>query len=141
MELLVQREPSINGTTFGKLYVNGHYQCETLEDQIREVPYRPVSEWKVDGATAIPAGLYHVAITFSNRFQRDMPLVEGVEGFSGIRIHPGNTSADTAGCLLVGTARAGSTITNSRAAFTSLFIMIDAAIESGESVSIEYRNP
>ena len=72
-----------------------------LEDQVREVVGEPVSEWKVPGKTAIPAGRYKVLITFSNRFQKLMPQLMDVPGFTGVRIHAGNTAADTEGCLLL----------------------------------------
>jgi hypothetical protein len=74
--------------TIGTLYVNGKAECFTLEDVRREVKGRPVEEWKVPGETAIPAGVYNIVITPSNRFKRDLPLLENVPGFQGIRIHP-----------------------------------------------------
>ena len=74
------------------------YTCYTLED-----PVRPKDAPKVWGDTAIPAGKYPVAVRFSNRFQKELPGVEGVEGFSGVLLHGGNTKADTHGCILLGT--------------------------------------
>lgn len=68
--------------------------CYTLEDVVRSGP-------KVPGETAIPAGTYPLLITYSNRFKRLLPLVDNVPGFAGIRMHGGNTSANTEGCLLV----------------------------------------
>ena len=79
--------------TLGKMYIDGVDMCYTLEDVVREE--------KVYGETAIPAGRYRVDVTYSNRFQCDMPLVLDVPNFEGIRIHPGNTDKDTHGCILV----------------------------------------
>ena len=80
--------------TIGKLYVDGQYFCDTLEDAVRDV--------KIAGKTAIPAGTYKVITSFSNRFCKIMPEILGVPNFTGVRIHSGNTAADTAGCVLVG---------------------------------------
>jgi hypothetical protein len=73
------------------------YKCHTLEDPIRD---KGVKVW---GDTAIPAGSYTVKIRFSNRFQKELPGVEGVPGYQGLLIHGGNDKLDTHGCILVGT--------------------------------------
>lgn len=119
--------------TIGELLVDGVHECWTLEDVVR-----PAGE-KVYGETAIPYGKYHVVVTDSVRFQRPLPLVCGVPDFTGIRIHPGNTAADTHGCLLVGVHRQSNAITESRIAFDALFPKIRDAIARGEEVTIEYR--
>ena len=77
---------------------------------------------KVNGQTAIPTGTYNLIINHSNRFNRDLPLLENVPNFTGVRIHAGNTSAHTEGCILVGTTWSGKDfIGNSRVAFNKLF--------------------
>ena len=121
MELLLQRNPSANGCTIGTLSVDGVFECYTLEDVVR-----PNGE-KVYGQTAIPAGRYHVSITMSNRFKTLLPLIENVPNFEGVRIHPGNTAADTDGCILVGQSKTDSSIGASRAAFGVLFQKMQAA--------------
>lgn len=115
--------------TIGKLFVDGQYLCYTLEDKMRQEPDKPVSEWKVYANTAIPTGIYGVIITMSARFKKLLPLLLNVDGFSGIRIHAGNTSADTEGCILVGTGWDGKSdfITNSRVAFNMLMERINNA--------------
>ena len=118
--------------TIGKLFVDGVFECYTLEDVVR-----PEGE-KVFGETAIPYGEYDVTITYSPHFQRDLPLLLSVPNFEGVRIHPGNTAADTEGCLLVGESRDSTSIHNSRAAFDALFPKIRDAINAGEKVTIEY---
>ena len=111
--------------------VDGATECFTLEDVVRS------SGEKVAGKTAIPSGTYSVTITPSNRFKRDLPLVENVPGFEGIRIHPGNTAEDTEGCILVGRTRGTTWVGESRAAFASLFEKIKEAIDDGDKVTLE----
>jgi hypothetical protein len=73
----------------------------------------------------------------SQRFGKEMPHILNVEGFDGIRIHSGNTSADTEGCILLGQARNGpDEVINSRAAFNAFFPKLQAAISNGERVNI-----
>ena len=121
--------------TIGELMVDGEHECWTLEDVVR-----PEGAPKVYGETAIPYGTYPVIVAYSNRFQRDLPLLVGVPDFTGIRIHPGNTAADTHGCLLVGRSHTGGSVTESRLAFDALFPKIRDAIKRGEKVTITYSN-
>jgi hypothetical protein len=123
------------------LSVDGESFCATLEDPIREIPGLPVSKWKVAGDTAIPAGTYHVDVTYSPRFKCDLPLLLSVPGFEGVRIHAGNTNADTEGCILVGSWNGGEFIRNSRIALASLMDLLEIAEISKREVTIEIRNP
>lgn len=101
--------------TIGKMYIDNIYECYTLEDVVRKGA-------KVNGQTAIPTGTYNLIINHSNRFNRDLPLLENVPNFTGVRIHSGNTSANTEGCILVGTTWSGKDfIGNSKVAFNKLF--------------------
>ncbi len=134
MKLEVVRSQCGAVCTIGELLVNGEHECFTLEDVVR-----PPGAPKVFGETAIPYGIYSVVITYSPHFQRDMPLLVGVPKFEGVRIHPGNTVADTEGCLLVGVGRGNSTVTGSRIAFEALYPKIKGALDMGEVVTIEYR--
>lgn len=119
MTLTLVREPSANGRTFGVLFVDGRFQCHTLEDVVRAE--------KIAGETAVPAGRYRVAVSWSPRFQRRLPLLENVPGFSGVRIHAGNSSRDTEGCILPGLARDGDRVVQSRTAFMQLLELLEAA--------------
>ena len=87
------------------------------------------------GRTAIPEGRYRVRTTYSPRFRRDLPLVENVPGFEGVRIHPGNTAADTEGCILPGSSRdPQGRVLDSRSAFRKLGKLIRDAEQLGEEV-------
>jgi hypothetical protein len=136
MNLILKRRPSLVDCTIGELFEDDTKLCYTLEDVVREVPGKPVPEWKIAGETAIPEGRYKITVTHSQHFNRDLPLLNGVPGFLGVRIHPGNTDEDTEGCILVGTAVAGDSINESRKAFESLFHDIRDAIDVGEEVWI-----
>lgn len=131
MLLTLRREPSANGCTTGRLSVDGRHECYTCEDVTR-----PGQE-KVPGKTAIPEGRYRVVVTHSQRFGCLLPLLLDVPGFTGIRIHTGNTAADTEGCILPGLGMLPDRVTESRKAFEPLFSKIQAALASGEDVWIE----
>ena len=92
--------------TIGKLYINGVYFCDTLEDKVRDYnkdgDLNDLGETKVYGETAIPYGTYEVEVTYSPKFKRELPLIKNVPHFEGIRIHRGNYPKDTLGCILVG---------------------------------------
>lgn len=135
MKLVLQRAPSSAHSTIGELSVDGRFECFTLEDVIRATGV------KVPGQTCIPAGRYDIQLTMSQRFSRVLPLLVGVPMFEGIRIHPGNTAADTEGCILVGWGKGADQITQSRDAFASLFSKLRGAEARGESITIEVRNP
>lgn len=124
-------------STLGSLFVDDKFLCFTLEDVVREVPELPVEEWKIKDQTAIPKGTYPVKLTFSNRFQKDMPQIVGVPGFTGIRIHPGNTDQDTSGCILVGEEFQEESVLKSRAAYDALMAILMPAFQSGEEVKLE----
>ena len=136
MEISVHRHPSENGCTVSDVYIGTRWQCVFIEDQVREVMGVPVTQWKIPGTTAIPRGRYRITITMSNRFKRLMPLLHNVPGFSGVRIHPGNTAADTEGCLLPGTSVGAddSMVVGSRVAYAALYAKIEAALANGEEV-------
>lgn len=131
MNLVLTREPSLDGATIGQLTIGGQIGrlCWTLEDQVR-----PLEEPKVAGETAIPIGRYRVAINWSQRFKRRMPILYEVPGFEGIRIHWGNTQADTEGCILVGQDREKQAIYKSKAAFDALYDRLETTLLAAEEV-------
>jgi hypothetical protein len=139
MELILERVQQDPDVTIGALTVDGEFSCWVCEDPVREVRGQPVASWKIYANTAIPFGTYSVDITPSARFKRDLPLLINVPGFSGIRIHPGNTPADTEGCLLPGDIRLPKSVGQSRKAFDALFAKLRAAKAKGEPITIEVR--
>lgn len=133
MELELTRTIRTNRSTIGELTINGVFECFILEDRDRGLRQgMTTSELmaiKIKTKTAIPAGRYEIVISFSDRFQKMLPLLLEVPAFAGIRIHPGNTDADTEGCLLPGKTRSQDMVGSSRAAFTTLFDKIKAAVQ------------
>jgi hypothetical protein len=132
MEIKIKRIELGADFTIGELSIDGKFLCWTMEDKVREpsgsAAYQPeldlsswVKSWKVPSATAIPRGRYELDITWSNRFGLLLPILKDVPGFSGIRIHPGNSSRDTEGCILLGLEKGKGVIFKSRLA-QGLFI-------------------
>ena len=107
MRIKVQRFFFGDKYTIGRLYIDEVYQCDTLEDPVRDGP-------KIPGETAIPAGRYRVSLGFSPHFKRYLPLLHDVPGFTGILIHAGNTPKDTRGCIIPGENKVKGQVVNSR---------------------------
>jgi len=124
MELKLARKTFTEESTIGELTVDGKFECFTLEDKVRAV--------KVHGKTAIPEGIYEVIINFSPRFKKQLPRLLNVPNFDGILIHPGNTAANTDGCILVGTSKSKDFVGSSRAAFNKLFPKLQAGMKKGK---------
>ena len=130
MELTLKRIHFNEDSTVGQLYINGKLYCYTLEDTDRgltqSMTLSQIEKLKIHSKTAIPYGKYSVGITFSNRFQKPMPQIFDVNGYAGIRIHPGNTSEDTEGCILVGEKLINDNfIANSRIVYKKLFTLLE----------------
>ena len=87
------------------------YFCDTLEPTWRDYAH---GAYKMKGCSAIPEGRYPVVVTWSPKFKEWLPLLLNVPKFSGIRIHAGNTPADTEGCILVGENRLKGQVLDSR---------------------------
>lgn len=134
MKLRLERLQLDPDVTIGALSIDGDFECWTLEDEVRHGP-------KVPGHTAIPYGTYPIALTWSPRFGRDLPLVEYVPGFAGVRIHPGNVPADTDGCILVGCDRLAKSLGRSRKAFGDLWAKLVVAQRKHEPITLEIVKP
>jgi hypothetical protein len=140
LKLELKRTAKKDTYTIGKLYLNGEYFCDTLEDKDRDLnkdgDLNDAGEGKVYGETAIPYGTYTVVLTMSARFKKVLPLIENVKHFSGIRIHPGNSAADSHGCVLVGKNSEVGKVTNSKATFEKLMVRLVDASEMKETITI-----
>lgn len=109
----------------GKLYIDGVYFSDVIEDVDRglddKMSVDEILNRKIKGETAIPTGIYNVQITYSTKYKKNMPLLLNVKGYSGIRIHSGNTAKDTEGCLIVGKNTKVGMVTDSRNTYNALF--------------------
>ncbi len=130
MELLLLRETFTADSTIGSLSIDGTFECYVLEDVVR------APGEKVKSKTAIPFGRYKVVLSLSNRFQKVLPELLDVPMFVGIRIHSGNGSGDTEGCLLVGQTRAANFVGASVKAMGVLMPKLTAASKRKEDIWI-----
>ena len=124
MELKLKRLYKKSDYTIGKLYVDGEYFCDTVEDTDRglsqDMKNSTIDAKKIYGKTAIPTGRYSVVLSYSNKFKKTLPLLKDVLGFSGVRIHSGNTAEDSLGCIIVGENKIKGGVINSRATMERL---------------------
>ena len=114
--------------TIGKLFIDGEYFCDTLEDAVRDI--KTIDD-KIPGKTAIPVGCYKVRMDIQSPkySKRDsykwcngyLPRIMNVPFFDGILIHCGNTKEDTDGCILVGENNEKGKVNNSRVIFRKLY--------------------
>lgn len=134
MKLTLKRIALRPTYTIGRLYIDGEYFCDTCEDRVRDTNKNGVfdEERKIYGETAIPYGTYKVILSMSNRFKRVLPLLLDVPEFSGIRIHSGNTSVDSLGCILVGENKQVGKVLNSRKTENKLMQILNATDEDIE---------
>lgn len=118
MEVLLSRDFKKPEYTIGRWYVDGKQMCNTMEDTDRglrqDMSVGEIERKKVYGKTAIPTGRYKVTMTYSPKYKRQMPQVMNVPGYTGIRIHSGNTAEDSLGCILLGDNTKKGWISNSR---------------------------
>ena len=147
MNIRVMRYSSSSESTLGLLFIDGKFQCYTLEDEPREI--------KIKGKTRIPAGTYLLQLRrfgghherymakYGSSWHRGMLQVMDVPNFTDILIHKGNKDDDTAGCLLVGdTANNNQTVDgfigHSTLAYEAFYPIVRDAILNNEVVTITY---
>jgi hypothetical protein len=140
MELQLKRETFTEQSTIGTLSIEGKFECFVLEDRDRglsdTMSLEKIAGTKVYGKTAIPYGRYEIDWTMSARFKVMMPILLNVKGYSGIRIHKGNTEVDSLGCLLCGTRKKSNMVTESTLATRNLYAKIEAAKKQGQRIYI-----
>ena len=152
MKIKVERRWPKPTYTIGRLYVDGIYYFNTLEDKDRGLKQTDSLDYikarKVAGETAVPKGTYGVAMNVTspkyaavswywNFCQGKMPRLLAVPGFDGILIHPGTDALSTRGCILVGLNKKVGKLTDSRACFQQLYRLMKAAADRGEEITIE----
>ena len=135
MELNIKRIARRETYTIGRLYIDGKYFCDTLEDKDRglrqDMPTAVIRATKRKGITAIPTGRYRVTLAVqSPKFSKRaiyqfcngyLPRLINVPGYDGVLIHIGNTARDTEGCLLVGRNTQVGKVLDSRKTFIELY--------------------
>lgn len=150
MKLLLRRTFKGPNYTIGKLFINGIYECDTLEDTDRgltsQMTLEEIKAKKVYGVTAIPTGTYNINMTtvspkFKDRtwakpYKGMLPRLENVKGYEGVLIHVGNKAEDTLGCILVGENKVKGQVINSTAAFYELMTVLLKAKSIGESIEL-----
>ena len=151
MKLEIERRWKKETYTIGRLYVDGVFFCNTLEDKCRGLKQTDslyfIRERKVYGETAIPTGTYGVAMNVTSPkyaaiawywqlCQGKMPRLLNVPGFEGILVHPGNDPTQTLGCLLVGKNTKVGQLTESKATFKALYKEMKKAYDAGEEITI-----
>lgn len=140
MKIVLKRIAKRDSYTIGRLYIDGVKFCDTLEDKDRgltqSMSIEDIKSKKVYGKTAIPTGTYTVSFNYSNKFRKQLPLLNGVKGYAGVRIHSGNTANDTLGCILLGENKEVGKVLNSRITCNKFYTLVKNAIAKGDNVTI-----
>ena len=152
MKIKVERRWPKATYTIGRLYIDGLYYCNTLEDKDRGLkqtdPETYIKSRKVAGETAIPKGTYGLSMNttspkyagvawYWNFCRGKMPRLLNVPGFDGILIHTGTDALSTRGCILVGRNTKVGKITDSKACFKEVYKLMKEAADKGEEITIE----
>lgn len=138
MEILVKRIAKKSKYTIGKMYIDGQYICDTLEDADRglnqNMSLEEIKNKKVYGETAVPTGTYKVDMntvspkfksrTWAKPYGGKLPRLVLVPGYDGVLIHPGNKAEDTLGCILVGENKAVGQVLNSQVTFKKIMSIL-----------------
>ena len=138
MEILLKRIAKKSKYTIGKMYIDGQYICDTLEDADRglnqNMSLEEIKNKKVYGETAVPTGTYKVDMntvspkfksrTWAKPYGGKLPRLVLVPGYDGVLIHPGNKAEDTLGCILVGENKAVGQVLNSQVTFKKIMSIL-----------------
>lgn len=129
MKITVKRIFKGKSYTIGKLYIDGQYVCDTIEDVVRKLPAKCPDtpkgamcgcKEKVFAETAIPADSYKVTMEYSPRFKKTLPYLHNVPHFLGVLIHSGNLAEHSSGCIIVGLNKVKGQVVESRATMDKL---------------------
>ena len=147
MKLTVVRTQFGTDATNGLLFIDGLFECYTLEDQYQAV--------KVMHETCIPEGTYDIELRktggfhakYSERYKNahyGMLHIQDVPNFTYILIHTGNTDEHTSGCLIVGETQQDLEISkdgfigSSAVAYKKMYAKVANQLLQGKKVTIEY---
>lgn len=154
MKLTLDRRYKKDTYSIGKLYVDGAYFCDTVEDKDRGISDKDslekIKKVKVYAKTAIPLGTYKITMgVISPKFSQKayyksfcngrMPRLLNVKGFDGILIHKGSNANSSAGCIIVGKNTVVGGVTSSQFYFEKLYKLLDDAYKRGESIELEIQ--
>ena len=154
MKLTLKRIAKRDTYTIGRLYINGEYFCDKLEDKDRglkqSMSLSEIKAKKVYGKTAIPAGEYEITLhIISPKYSKKpwfvkfcgakMPRILNIPGYDGVLIHEGNSDKDTCGCVLVGKNTVVGKVLESKNTFAKLYPILKAASDKGERITINIK--
>ena len=154
MKLTLKRIAKRDTYTIGRLYINGEYFCDTLEDKDRglkqSMSLSEIKAKKVYGKTAIPAGEYEITLhIISPKYSKKpwfvkfcgakMPRILNIPGYDGVLIHEGNSDKDTCGCVLVGKNTVVGKVLESKNTFAKLYPILKATSDKGERITINIK--
>ena len=152
MELRLKRIAKQNGYTIGRLYIDGKYFSDTLEDVDRgldsSMPLDVLKRKKLAHITAIPTGKYQITMdVISPRLSKSsfykqygggrVPRLLSVPAYEGVLIHCGNTAKDTDGCILVGKNTKAGMVLDSKITYSKLYPILEAALKHKERIFIK----
>lgn len=141
MRLLLKRIYFSPTYTIGKLFIDGKYFSDTIEDVNRDLnkdgDLLDNGESKVYAQTCIPFGTYDVIVNRSPKMKRDLPRLLNVPHFEGILIHRGSSEKSSAGCIIIGENKVVGKVINSVKYEDALVAVLKHAQNSGEKITIE----
>lgn len=141
MKLLLKRIYFSPTYTIGKLFIDGKYFADTIEDVNRDLnkdgDLLDSGESKVYAQTCIPFGTYDVIVNRSPKMKRDLPRLLNVPHFEGILIHRGSSEKSSAGCIIIGENKVVGKVINSVKYEDALVAVLKHAQNSGEKITIE----
>lgn len=151
MELLLERKWCKQDYAIGRLYINGEFFCNTLEDTVRDINKNGTfdcGEFKISGHTAIPYGEYEITLdVVSPKFSKypfykevcngKLPRLLNVPNFDGVLIHCGSTADNSAGCILVGNNTIKGGLTDSKKVFKNLYSILNKANKNRDKIIVK----